>query len=80
MHGLRDPSFLETKKKPAPAADEEGQISPAFSEVSIWSFMATVSGPEIEYRRRLGTLEPGLIPLRCSHMVCEEAVTWLWFC
>lgn len=48
MQGLRDPSFFVTKKNPALAADEEGRMSPAFNEVSMYSFMAAFSGLEIE--------------------------------
>ena len=54
MQGLRDPSFFPTKENPAPAGDEEGRIRPAFNEDSIYSVMATLSGPEIEYSLPLG--------------------------
>lgn len=55
MHGLRDPSFLATKKKPA--ADGKGRMSPAFS---MYSVIAALSGPEIEYSWPLGIVESGI--------------------
>ena len=59
MQGLRDLSFLSTKKKPAPA-DEDGRIKPAFSDVSMYSFIASLSGPETEYNRPFGMVDPGI--------------------
>ena len=60
MQGLSDPSFFPTKKKPAPEGDEEGGIRPAFREAEIYSLIASFSGPETEYRRPLGMVEPGI--------------------
>ena len=47
MHGLNKPSLL-TKKKPAPAREEDGWIIPALSKEVMYSSMATLSGPEME--------------------------------
>lgn len=69
MQGLRDWSFLPTKKNLAPAGDDEGRI--------MYSFMASLSGPETEYKRPLGMVEPGH---RCSRFADVEERTWLWFC
>ena len=48
MQGRSDPSFFPIKKNPAPAGDDEGRINPAFREAEMYSFMAALSGPEIE--------------------------------
>ena len=58
MQGLRDPSFFPTKKNQAPAGEDEGQIRSAFSDAVMYSLMASLSGPEMEYRRPLGVAEP----------------------
>lgn len=42
MQGLREPSFLPRKKKPAPAGDEEGWIIPA-ATASMYFSMASLS-------------------------------------
>ena len=59
MQGLRDLSFLPTKKKPAPAGDEEGRMIPAAKEDRMYSSMACRSGAEREYKRPLGDEVPG---------------------
>lgn len=45
-------------------------MSPAFSEVSMHSVIATLSGPEIEYRRPLGMVEPGIRSMAQSYGLC----------
>lgn len=47
-------SFLQTKKNPAPAAEDESQIIPTSSEFLMYSCMAEVSGGDKEYNRPLG--------------------------
>ena len=49
MQGRRDLSFLPTKKKPAPAGNEEGRMIPAAKEDRMYSSMACRSGAEREY-------------------------------
>ena len=71
MQGLRDPSFLPTRKNPAPAGEYQGQFKVAFSEVSMYSFMASLSGPETEYRQPLGMVEPGIRSIAQSYGRCE---------
>ena len=76
MQGLRDPSFLPTKKKPAPAGDDDdGRINPAFNEVPMYSLMASLSGPETS---TVGPWEWWILELVQwhSHMADEEGVTW----
>lgn len=46
MQGLNDPSFLPTKKKPAPTGDEEARMIPVLSKEEMYSFIAALSGPE----------------------------------
>ena len=71
MQGLRDLSFLSTKKKPAPA-DEDGRIKPAFSDVSMYSFMAW-------NRIQPALWDGGSRNQSMSvHMVGVGEGTWLW--
>lgn len=59
MQGLRDPSFFPTKK-PAPTGEDGARIRPAFREVSMYSSIAFVLGPEIENNLSLGRVAPGI--------------------
>lgn len=68
MQGLRDPSFL-LKKNSAPAADKDGQMSPVFSEVSMYSFNTALS-PETEQRRPLGIVQPRIRSMVQSYGRC----------
>ena len=70
MQGLRNPSFLPTKKKPAPAGDEDGRIKPAFSDVLMYSFVASLSGPETEYNWPFGMVDPGIRSMAQSYGRC----------
>ena len=53
MQGCSDLSFLPTKKKPAPAGDQEGWMIPAANE-DLYSSMACRSEAERECKRPLG--------------------------
>ncbi len=59
MQGRREPSFFFTKKNPAPAGEEEGRMRPAFKDSLIYLSMASLSGPDREYKRPLGGEVPG---------------------
>ncbi|XP_034075755.1 ankyrin repeat domain-containing protein 45 [Gymnodraco acuticeps] len=58
MQGRSEPYFFFTKKKPAPAGEEDGRTSPAF--------MDPFSGADREYRRPLGIVDPGYSPLHLA--------------
>lgn len=60
MHGRSEPFFFFTKKNPAPAGDEKRRIRPAFRDSSVYSFMASFSGLEMEYNLPLGRGAPGM--------------------
>lgn len=60
MQGLSDPSFFPIKKKPLPASDDEGLMSPALSNESMYSLMASFIGAGREYKGPLGMVEPGI--------------------
>ncbi len=59
MQGRSEPSFFPTKKKPCPAGEEEGRMSPAARESEIYFSMASLSGTESEYNLPLGGDIPG---------------------
>ena len=48
MHGLREPSFLPTKKNPALAGDDDGWIIPAARDSKRYFSTASVSGLDRE--------------------------------
>ncbi len=58
MQGRREPSLF-TKKNPAPAGEEEGRMRSAFKDSLIYLSMASLSGPDREYKRPLGGEVPG---------------------
>ncbi len=70
IHGRRVPSFLPTKKNPAPRGDEEGRIIPAASELLMYSSIATRSGLEMLYRRLRGNVDPGNRSMAQSYGRC----------
>lgn len=53
------PSFLLTKKNPAPAGDEDGRMRPAASTSSRYFCMASLSGAHSEYNLPRGGVVPG---------------------
>ena len=59
MQGRSVLSFFSTKKKPAPAGDEEGRMMPAARPSLIYVSIAPLSGTDREYRRPLGGVAPG---------------------
>ena len=59
MHGLSEPSLFPTKKNPAPAGDDKGQIRPALRESEMHLSMASVSGVEREKSLLCGGIVPG---------------------
>ena len=52
--GYQGAVFLPTKKKPAPAGEEEGQMIPAARDSPRYFSMASVSGLDRENRRPPG--------------------------
>ena len=62
MHGRSDPSFLLTKKNPAPVGDKEGRMRPVARHSPMYLSMARRSGADKEKRQPLG----GLVPERRS--------------
>lgn len=48
MQERSDLSFFSTKKNPAPAGDEEGQMMPAANKLLMYFSMALVSGADKE--------------------------------
>ena len=59
MHGVRDASFLHTKKNPAPRGEEEGHMMPAASELVMYSSVVARSGREMLYRWLQRRVDPG---------------------
>ena len=62
MQGRRAPSFLLTKKNPAPAGDDDGRIRPEARHSPMYLSIASRSGADREKSRPLG----GLVPERRS--------------
>ena len=61
MHGLRDPSFLPTKKNPAPAGDEDGWMIPAVKDSERYFSVASVSGLDSETSSRDSSVVPDFL-------------------
>ncbi len=59
MQGRREPSFFLTKKNPAPAVEDEWQMSPALMDSWMYLSIASRSGPDREKRRPRGGEVPG---------------------
>ena len=58
MHGRSVPSFLLTKKNPAPAGDDDGRMRPEARHSPMYLSMASRLGADREKSRPLGGLVP----------------------
>lgn len=77
MQDRSDLSFFSTKKKPAPAGEDDGRIMPALSDDWIYSLIAKASGAESEYSLPLAMMYQGN---GRNHRNDVAEVKLLWLC